>query len=79
MINIKTINNHCVMVYTEKAILVYSYDTLVIAKNRKIGLLFRCWNGYSATTFNDIKKALESGTITKARWDKMEVVNYVEN
>lgn len=79
MINIKTINNHCVVVYTEKALLVYSYDTLVIAKNRKTGQLFRCWNGYSATTLRDINKALNNDTITKAKWDKMEVVDCVEN
>lgn len=79
MIRIETINSHCVVVYTEKAILVYSYDTLVIAKNRKTGQLFRCWHGYSATTLKDINKALCNEMITKAKWNKMEVVDYAEN
>ena len=76
---IKTINSHCVVIYKEtynksiKAI-VYSYDTPVIYHDEN-GKIFRVWDGWSITTQRDINKAIPLVNMTKAKWDKMPVVD----
>lgn len=74
---IKTINNHCTVVYNRVPhgvgieTTVFSYDTAVLkidAENK----LHRLWDGWSATTQKDINKAVNVG-MNKATWESMVV------
>lgn len=75
---IKTINSHCVAVYSHVSsgagirATVFSYDTPVfhIDENNS---LHRLWDGWSATTQQDINKAFPGVNLTKKVWDSMPV------
>lgn len=70
---IKTINSHCVVVYSFEtgAITVFSYDTPVFRVDAD-GVFHRLWNGWSATTQRDINKAVNVG-MSKKIWDSMPI------
>lgn len=77
---IKTINNHCTVVYTQDrnsdtySAIVFSYDTPVIRYNGVAGRFERLWSGWSATTQRDINKAFPMANMTKKKWNEMEVM-----
>lgn len=77
--NVKTINAHCVVVYTDDknnctfSATVFSYDTPVLHYNGKTETLHRLWGGYSATTMRDINRAFSWQKMTKKVWDSMPV------
>lgn len=70
---IRTINNHCVSVYSSEtgAITVFSYDVPVFRVDAN-GTFHRLWNGWSATTQKDINKAVNVG-MNKKTWESMPV------
>lgn len=70
---IRTINNHCTIVYNGNEVTVFSYDTPVLRIDNN-GSLHRLWSGWSATTQRDINTACNVG-MTKKIWEAMSVEN----
>ena len=77
--HIKTINTHCVVVYTSDkngctySATIFSYDTPVLHYDGKTETLHRLWGGYSATTIRDINRSFLWQKMNKKTWDAMPV------